>query len=318
MSPLDLASFVRRVCDRALQRADEATLHADQRRLLRETLSRFNGHCDPSDPAQPLGLFHLVAQVRGPVEPRLLVHLASFCWLYTCSLDLFDDMQDDDLAGKPHEQAGPAIAVNSALALLFLALDELRLATRLESRIEPRRGYAELFNRISLLTVGAQHADLLGGSAAGSPADVLEMNRGKTASVALFLECASLAAGASLDEAAAYGGVGLDLAGLVQIVDDVRDIYGKDHSPDLLTGKYTYPLACFRESASPAQLAQLEVLLAQRPLPLVEIRELIHEAAAMDRCAEEVEAIRERIHGRLAELSGAPPQHRVLLDIVDA
>jgi geranylgeranyl pyrophosphate synthase len=263
-------------------------------------------------------LFHLVLEAGGGTERAKAVHLATFCLLYTSSLDLFDDMQDDDLAGKPHAAAGPAIAVNSAIALLFLALDELRLALALESRVGAHQRYLEIFNRISLVTVGAQHADLLGDQSPTSPAEVLDMHRGKTASIALFLECAALAANGASDVVDAYGAIGRELAGLIQIVDDVRDIYGKDESPDLSSGKRTYPLACFHELAGPAERRRLAELNAATSCDLEAIRELLHEVGAIDRCAADVDGLRRSIHRAVARLSRWTAHHRIVLDIVDA
>jgi len=313
-----LATFVQRVLSRTRAQAETTSLHPDQRRLLGETLDRFAAHCEPSDPAQPLGLLYLVFRAAGRKADERAEHVATFCLLYLCSLDLFDDMQDDDLAGKPHASAGPAIAVNSAIALLFLAFDSLRTAIELEEDVLIKQRYHATFNRISLTTVGCQHADLLGESAASTPEEVLAVHRGKTSSVALFLECGALLAGFGPEHVAAYGRIGESLACLIQIVDDVRDIYGKDFSPDLAGRKVTYPLACFRQTASSSQRLELSKLLSSEPVPLAEVRRLLHESTAIDQCATDLERIRVTIHREIASLATLAPEQRILLGIVDA
>ncbi len=314
---ISLASFVHTVNAHAIALANDARFPEDQQALLRETLTRFTSHCEPSDPAQPLGLLYFVFRAAGRVPDEQAKHVTTFCLLYMAALDLFDDMQDDDLAGTPHEAAGPAIAVNSAIALFFLALDELRRAMAIEVDPGTRERYFATFTRIALVTVGAQHDDLIGQEQSSTRADVLRMHRGKTASAALLLECGALLGRCDASTCALYGEIGHKLASLIQIVDDVRDIYGKDISPDLAARKATYPVACFREIAGSTELVRLDELISTTPLPLEELRDLLHESGAIDRCAGDLEELRVEIHRGIAALGNLCAEHRVLLAVVD-
>jgi geranylgeranyl pyrophosphate synthase len=314
---VSLVSFVKSVNARAMALTSDERFPEDQRALLRETLQRLTSHCEPSDPAQPLSLLYFVFRATGRSPDEQAEHVAAFCLLYLASLDLFDDMQDDDLAGTPHAADGPAVAVNSAIALMFLSLDELRRAIGLEVEPSVRERYFSTFTRIALVTVGAQHADLVGQEQGSTRADVLRMHRGKTASTALLLECGALLGRGDASTCAVYGEIGQKLASLIQIVDDVRDIYGKDISPDLAARKATYPLASFREIAPPDALAQLDELLSETLVPLERIRELLHESGAIDLCAKDLEEIRVDIHRSIASLANPCAEHRVLLSVVD-
>lgn len=312
-----LSDFVCAVNERLRRMVEDSRFPPDQRLLLRETVARFERHSDPSSHAQPLGLTYLVLQAWGGRLDERAVHLGAFCMAYLCSGDLFDDVQDDDLAGKPHADAGSAIAVNSALALMFLAFDELRHVFQHEADAARQARYLEAFNRVSLIGVGCQHADLLGARAVTSPADVLERDSGKTSSVALFLECGALLAGCSAATIATYREAGAELAQMTQIVDDVRDVYGKSFSPDLATDKVSFPVACLLEDGSVEQIGRFRALQHQHPESLPEIRELLYEAGAIERCALELERLRRSIHRRIAATGNACAAHRALLSVVD-
>ena len=71
------------------------------------------------------------------------MELAVFCHFYLLSLDLLDDVQDDDLGGKPHAAVGSAMAVNDALTLLFLGLSALERGMRVGTR-GGQRGHGPL------------------------------------------------------------------------------------------------------------------------------------------------------------------------------
>lgn len=312
-----LSDFVRAVNERLRGMVEDSRFPPDQRLLLRETVARFERHTDPNSHAQPLGLTYLVLQAWGGRLDQRAVHLGAFCMAYLCSGDLFDDVQDDDLAGKPHADTGSAIAVNSALALMFLAFDELRYVLQLEPDAALHARYLEAFNRVSLIGVGCQHADLLGARAVTSPADVLERDRGKTSSVALFLECGALLAGCSAATLTTYREVGGELAQMTQIVDDVRDVYGKSFSPDVATDKISFPVACLLEDGSLEQIGRFRALQRRHPESLSEIRELLYEVGAVERCALELERLRRSIHRRIASTGNACAAHRALLSVVD-
>lgn len=318
--PENLASFVRSVQNQVLSRCADGNFPADQVRLLRATMGRFFEHSAPGDWGQPLGLFYVCYRSLGRATDAQAVAVGSFCTFYLAAADVFDDVQDSDLEGKPLATASLGIATNSALTLLVLGLDCLRQAMQSESDLERRLAYFEIFNRVSLVAVGAQHEDLLGSDGQKTRAEILTMHRGKTSSMALLTELGAVLAGCTQELQERYAALGADLACLLQIVDDVRDIFGKEFSPDLANGKATYPLACFQEAASLEQRAAFERLRSssQSPELLAQMQELLHDSGAIDLCAEEANQLRRRIHDQVVALGAPRPEHRLLLGIVDA
>lgn len=321
---LSLQQFIRRVHSACLARVDQGPFPSDQKHLLRSSVERLAATSSAQDWGQPLGLFYAIYRVCGAEQDDVAALLAQFSALYIASADLFDDVQDDDLKGKPHEHVGPAIATNSALALLTLALDALGEASELELRPDRVLSYLRVFNRTSLVAVGAQHRDLLGFGGARTTREVEEMHRGKTSSLALLCEVAAWAGGASPAIVAAYYRLGESLAAAVQVIDDVRDLVAKEESVDLLTGKSTYPLACFYESVKAAHKVELAELLAHSPIDLDAVRSLLETHGAFDRCAEAVERHRQTIF-ELLEFTQRETQtghdasghRRLLAEIVD-
>lgn len=285
--------------------------------LVASQLARARAHTSAGGYAQPLGLLYWVMRAWGCAVSEQAVWLGAFGTLCMCSIDLFDDVQDDDLEGKPLAAAGPAIATNTALAMLFLAIDALRHAQELESRPAVKGEYVKVFNRVSLVGVGCQHQDLIGARGARSSGEVMERDSGKTAIVSLFLESGALLAGCEPATVARYRSIGGKLASLVQIVDDLRDLYAKAKSPDLMTGKLTYPLACFREYAGDVELRRFESLVAGLPGSLQDIGELLYESGAVEQCALTLERLRHEIHAELAAIGNVHGGQRVLVRIVD-
>ncbi len=177
--------------------------------------------------------------------------------------------------------------------------------------------YLKIVNRVALTTGRGQHLDLMGDKGATTPEEVLVMQREKTASVALICECAALYSGVSDEEREHYRLLGENLALLVQVLDDVRDVYGKRRSPDLETGKVTYPLACFLETASPQQRAELARLKQALPESLPKIRELLYETGTLRKVAGSMDRFRRAVHHELAQLDEEAATHRLLLSVVD-
>jgi geranylgeranyl pyrophosphate synthase len=317
-SNTNLPKFTAQVLTCARRAVNQAGLHSHQAALLQQTLDLFESHADPHSPAQPLGLLYLTLRANRAAINERAIRVGAFCALYVCALDLFDDVQDDDLAGKPHADTGPAFAINSAICLLFLGLDELGKAIELETDAGIRLGLLRTFNRTSVIAVGAQHRDLLAEDGATSLEDVVARDQGKTSSVGLFLECGALLAGCSPKTVTLYRQMGENLASLVQIVDDLRDIYGKDRSPDLESGKLTYPVACLLNLSTADRVSRFQELSRRLPDSLPQIRDLFYEAGAVDHCAQRIEQLRTKIHGAVAETENRHGAHRVLLRIVDA
>ena len=81
-------------------------------------------------------LVEAIARTERGAPDATGVEFAVFCQLYLSALDLLDDVQDQDLAGKPHAEAGPAIALNSGLFLLFLGLAALERGIAATGQLE--------------------------------------------------------------------------------------------------------------------------------------------------------------------------------------
>lgn len=312
-----LSQFISKVHESCLAELSHPRFCQDQESLLRDTVECFFRTAPPEDWNQPLGLFYCVYRICGDRQDELALLLARFCAFYVMSADLFDDVQDEDLRGKPHELAGSSIATNSALTLLTLALDALGEASSIEERPDRVLKYLRAFNRVSLVAVSAQHRDLMGDRAARTRSEVECLHRGKTSSLALVCECAALAGGADPAQADEFYALGEDLCAAVQVIDDVRDIVVKDESTDLMTGKWTYPLACFHDLVGGVERDQLAQLLAQRPLDLPAVCALLEETGAFHLCAAAVEDHRTRIFDRLEAAPFEGPHTRILLDMID-
>src|SRR5688572_29993374 len=190
-----LSEFVLAVREKTLELLLDDRFPRDQQELLRRAVLRLFDLTAPGDFAQPLGLLYAVYRGFGRKTDAQTRLIGVFCVCYLTSFDLFDDVQDDDLAGKPLETAGAPIAINSALALLLVGLRALGEAAHLEADPTRRGEYMAVFNRASLVAVGAQHTDLAGTGAVPTPAQVLATNRAKTSSVALLTECGALLGG---------------------------------------------------------------------------------------------------------------------------
>jgi geranylgeranyl pyrophosphate synthase len=314
---LSLSQFIDQVREECLTALWSNRFCDDQKALLQATMEQLFNASAPSDWGQPLGLYYAIYRICGEQQDEVAQHLAQFAAFYIASADLFDDVQDEDLEGKPHERAGTAIATNSALTLLTLALDALGKASELESRMDRRLRYLRLFNRVSLIAVAAQHQDLLGCAGACTRSEVEHMHRGKTSSIALVSECAALAGGADVKTAEIFYQIGEELAAAVQVIDDVRDLVANEQSVDLKTGKWTYPLACFAETATAEERECVEGLLAGEPIDQDALTTLLEQSGAFDACASAVESHRSRIATLLDEAGASGPHRRLLGEIVD-
>jgi geranylgeranyl pyrophosphate synthase len=265
----------------------------------------------------PLAVFYLIARAHRDELDEQAVELATFCQFYLLALDLLDDVQDDDLSGKPHGSVGTAMAVNDALTLLFLGLSSLERCMRLEKSPQRRMQYLKIVNRVALTTGRGQHLDLLGAQGASTPREVLAMQREKTASLTLICECAALYSGLTDEERERYRSLGENLSLLVQVLDDVRDVYGKRRSPDLETGKISYPLACFLERASAAERRRFDALKLALPDSLREIRGLFYGTGALREVAKAMDGFRRAIHHEVAAIGQEAASLRVLLSVID-
>ena len=315
---LSLSQFLETVDSNVQEAIAVAPMHESQRVLLTETARVLRQPSLDRPLNDPLAITFLIArQACGRPDPQA-VHVAVFCQFYRLAANLFDDVEDEELDRTPHARVGSAVAVNNALALLCLGLRSLTRAVELESHAERRLEYLRLFNRVSLLAVGGQHVDLLGAAGARTPEQVLAMQRAKASSLCLLAECGALLGGCSDHDRAAYRRIGENLALIVQIRDDLRDIFGKAVSPDLATGKVTYPVACFLQMATKTDAERFAALRTDLPATTRDVRALLHASGAVHRCADTIEGFRRHIHHEVASIANPGPEERTLLSVVDA
>lgn len=310
-----LAGYLTAVARRVDEALARAPLVPDQRALLAQSVARARARSEREPLGDPLAVTYLLVRASGRALERQAEHVGAFALLYILSLDLFDDVQDDDLAGTPYEHVPPAIAINCAIALGFLALEELRHAMELELDRARCLAYLELYNRTSLLAVSGQHRDLVGLQGDVSPEQVLDSHAAKTSSVTMFVECGALLARTADQEP--YRRLGHHFATFIQVLDDLRDIFGKPQSPDLVSGRVTYPIACFHQLADAASVAELSRLVGELPASTSKIRALLYERGTVARVAATLEEQRQAIHREVMAIGTGHAALRTLLDVVD-
>jgi geranylgeranyl pyrophosphate synthase len=309
-----LAATARRV-DGAIDRAD---LPAGQGELLKRAVNSLRASQQHSPLANPVILFWLVVRAwRRPVNDAALA-VAAFCEFYVLSLSLFDDIQDEELAGTAFAATGPAIAINSALLFLCIGLGELRVAMELEP--DPRRKleYLRVFNETSLRAGSGQYLDLLGGEASRAATDVMSMELTKTSSTRLLCELAALFAGCDPETVERYRHVGEQIALLAQIVGDVSDLFSGQVSRDLSMRKVTYPIACFLELAGAPGESEIAALRDAMPSSLPALRARLYESGTIKKVAGALETVRAALHAEVAATRNYSAAHRTLLFGLDA
>ena len=312
-----LGAFLGGVYARVERAVAHGRFEASHHEQLRAVVRRPADRAAKAPLGDPLCTIYLVCRAHSRAIDDQVEQFGAFCLFYLTSLDLFDDAQDDDLAGSPYAELGIAQAINDAITLGFLAQEQLREVVAAEKRPTRRDAWLELASRVSLLAAAGQHRDLLGADGALTPDEVIAMQAAKTSSLSLLVEGAALLVGG---DAEVFRGLGEQLAVFVQIRDDLRDIFGKQASPDLATGKITYPLACFHEQADATQRATLQASLAALPSSLPAIRRLLYTSGAVAASARTLEAYRQRIHrsvGTACVTAPCPAALRLLLDVVD-
>jgi geranylgeranyl pyrophosphate synthase len=313
----NLNTFLDRIYERAEAALNHPQFNPSQRTLLTETLIMFRSNNIRNPIGDLLSIFYRIVKAWDRDIDEQAELLGVYCLLYIVSADLIDDVQDEDLADKPHAVAGPAIAINSGLTLLFVGLDHLRQAISLESDPARRLQYLEIFNHYSVLAVSGQHQDLMGAAGAQTCIDVLAMQQAKTSSIAMVIECAALFAQCNSEITQLYRSIGGQLVQLMQIIGDIYDIFGKQVSPDLATQKMTYPIACFLEIASPEEHLQFDLLRNVLPNSLTAIRRLFYDCGAIAQVAETIERLRVGIHTDLAATGNASAAHQTWLYFID-
>lgn len=262
-------------------------------------------------------LFSLVVKTWKKELDTQAIFLGAFCTLYVLSADLFDDVQDDDLKGKTYEKVGIPIAVNNAITLLFLGLDFLVRAVELEKNDKKKLQYLKVLNKASILAVSGQHKDLMGNKETENPLEVIEMQKEKASSVSVITQCAAIFSNCSNEQIEKYKNISNQIVVIFQIVDDIKDIYGKKISPDLMTNKITYPIACFLETATEEEKLRFTTLKGKLPESIKEIRKLLHDSGSIKKSSQTIEELRRSIHNDFASMNTYHTSIRTILQIVD-
>jgi len=311
---LDFLDAVERRIDVAVAHEQ---FHSTQRELLQRAVSWYRPVFAANPTSNPIALLYLLARAWGREIDHQVECAGVFCSLYLLSADLLDDVQDGELATKSHAATSSAIAINNAVTLLFLGLEALEQCVELEGSPVRREELWRLFNHASKAAVSGQHLDLVGRIDDMTPDQVLMLAQAKTSSVAMVTECAALLARCEAAEVARFRQVGESMAKLVQIRDDLVDIYGKSNSPDLAARKVTYPVACYNINANSAEREHFAQLLQRLPESLRDIRELLYEQGAVESCASRMEQLRVEIHYAVAATANHSAYLRGLLELVD-
>lgn len=309
-----LAAFINQVHQRASQAVQRARLHPGQRHLLSRTLERAAQATDAASYTEPLGLLYLVFKAWGGKVDERTLRVSAACWLQSVAGDLLGLVQNE--GGEASGGVGSAVAMNDALALVSVATGELSEGMQLDG--DPKRLHLALDAFHHALTVASamRHRELVGDLGDAS-AEVLELPRGKAALLGLFLEAGAVLAGCDEEVVASYRYVGEKLGSIVQIVEDLRDVFGPATGDELARGKVTYPLAYFRRNASAEQQQQLDQLLEGLPESVPHVVRLLCESGATSKCEQVLGILRERVHAVIATADNQHPAQRTLLDIVD-
>jgi geranylgeranyl pyrophosphate synthase len=313
-----LSKFVGDVNAMVLAACDQSRLDPSLRSLLRDSALEFFDNTGETGFAQPLGLFFATYRSLGKNSDQVTRLVGEFLTFYMLAGDAFDDVEDGDSERKPFGRDGVPIATNTSLMFIVLGLDALGRAVELCNGSEMGPRLFRVFNDVSITGVAAQHVDLKGQVTCRE--SILELHRGKASSLALLTECGAVVAGAAPDVALRFRDLGYKFAQIVQIVDDVRDLFGTDASSDLRQNKATYPLFCLKELVAEEEWSRYKELVVhcESADALRSIRDIYHGSGALDLCAEKVEELRHQVHGATVAFERPNSYHRILLDIVDA
>lgn len=314
----NLMSFFSNINNKVLFSLNSNNFENTQLHLLKESFNSYIKKSESDLFSTTLFLFYFVSKSLKKELNEQAQLLGAFFTLYILSLDLFDDVQDDDLKGKPYESVGVPIAVNNAITLLFLSLDFLTKAIELENNINKKHLYLKIFNEASIIAVKGQHKDLMGSKLSNSVQNVIDMQKEKASSVSLITKCAAIFSDCDEELIEKFNSISQKITLVFQIVDDVRDIFGKKLSPDLLTDKITYPIACFLELSSEDQINYFNQLKKDLPISIKEIRKVLYDSGVLKKISETIENLRVDINKDLLSLNIDSPNIRTILYMIDA
>ena len=265
--------------------------------------------------AHPAALLLLVARAEGRALDEALREAAVGFTLEFLALCMFDDVADDELVGVA-AALGPAATNNAALALYTLALDALSAAGH-GAAPGLRAALRACMCEHLLRAVTGQHRDIRRRDPAGVDEAAAQVIA-KTSLIAEIAEFTALLCGAPPERARALAAATRHSCLMRQIVNDMRDIYGKPDSGDLRDGRATVPIVCFRAVADAADQARLTALTAELPATLPEIRALLVRSGAIAAVAGLMERARLALHAEARALGLCGGPFDLYLEFADA
>jgi geranylgeranyl pyrophosphate synthase len=294
---------------------------SSQRELLRVHLrvGKEQAEAQPEMSAFQLPLL-VHAAVTGDEKPALPV--AAACTLLYLGADLLDSILDHELPPSWHTR--DSADANLAATALMGSLPQLSIARLREQGTPPARLWTltHLFASTLLTMIAGEYEDLLFPNLENvSLEDTCTMVERKSGSdSALFARAGAVLAAEDPRAIEAYAAFGLCLGVAKQLITDVWDIWRKDCSQDLLTGKRTLPIVHALYTLRGKQRARLQKLLAlarESAEHHEEVRTLLAEAGAVRYTALIVWLYQQRARKYLATASPkerAGHELRVLLD----
>lgn len=310
----ELSAFLDAVHDACAARVCQPALDAEMVAVLSAALAAHRARA-VGLAARPAALLLLVARAEGHVVDDALREAAVGFTLEYLALTLIDDAADDELTGLA-ATLGPAVTVNAGLALYTLALDALHAAGH-HASAERRAALRACMSEHSLRAATGQHRDLRRHQPATLDEAAAQI-AAKTALIAEIAEFAALLAGAAPARARAIGGATRHSCLMRQIVNDVRDLFGKRESGDLRDDRATLPILCFRSAADADAMRRYTTLRAELPASLPALRELLVGAGALTATARIMERARRSLHAEADALGLRGGPFDLYLDFADA
>lgn len=185
------------------------------------------------------GVFGRIASLHCTMfggDDRLAAAAAAAVELKILSLDIYDDLQDQDNEQVPWSEISPALALNAAIGLQALSVDVL-----MELPIETSRKIAAVnaLNKGILGAVNGQHADLMNDAMTEDECLAMIENKSGALVAAACLVGAALVTDEHIEIIESYGrAMGVS----AQINNDVEGIQRWSTRNDLIARKQTLPV----------------------------------------------------------------------------
>lgn len=299
----------------------ELPVPSSQRELLKVhlTVSRERAEVQPEMSAVQLPLL-IHAAISGDERPALPV--AAACTFLYLGADLLDSILDHELPAAWDTR--DSAEANLAATALLGSLPQLSIARLGDQGLPPARLWTltHAFASNLLTMIAGEYEDLLFPNLENvSLADSQAMVERKSGSEsALFARAGAILATEDTVTIESYTAFGLCLGVAKQLITDVWDIWCKDCSQDLLTGKRTLPIVHALSTLRGNQHQQLQKLLSlarESTEHHDEVRALLAEAGSVRYTALIIWFYQQQARNHLATASPqgyAGRELRVLLD----